>query len=251
MVEKKKNKITLKLEGPKVTASKFVDGVKAFFDLIDEVTEEVTKKKHSVEWIVSVKQGSTLVSASPEVTEENVNYIREIKKTIKSGLEFIEKGINERPPYFSDEALQATKTLASLVDTKKEGIEQVQIILDSAVENLSPCSIEKINDILGDKHEAIGSVEGKVQILYALHGIECAVYDELTHQKVICKIHPEHPDLEEKLIAAFRKRVAVYGLVKYRKDGTPSSILVDDIRVFKPPDQLPTFDQVQGIFKGR
>lgn len=252
MVKKSgRNEITLMLDGPKVTFNKFVDGINAFFRLINDVTEEITQKKHSVEWIASVKSGSNLVIATPEITDENARYIPEIQKTIKDGIEFTEKGANGRPTHFSDEALQATKILAGLVDAKKEDVETVQIFLDSSVENLSTNSVERINDILDGKHEAIGSVEGKVQILDARHGIQCAVYDELTNQKVICKIHPEHTDLEQKLVAAFTKRVAVYGLVKYRKDGTPINILVDEIRVFKSPDQLPPFDKLQGLFKGR
>lgn len=253
MKKSDKNEITLMLDGPKITASKFVAGVNAFFRLINEVTDEVTQKKHAVEWLVSVKPGSDLVIARPEITENNARFIPEIKQTVKSGIEFVETGANERPPCFTDEAMEAIKTLASIVDANKENVEKVQIILDDTVENLSSHSIERINDILDGKHEAIGSVEGKLQILDARYGdkIQCAVYDELTNQKVICKIHPEHPDLEQKLIAAFTKRVAVYGLVKYRKDGTPINILVDEIRVFKSPDQLPPFDKLQGLFKGR
>lgn len=52
-----------------------------------------------------------------------------------------------------------------------------------------------------------------------------------------------------KALEAFDRRVAVYGVVKYRKDGLPSSIYVEDIRIFKNDEELPSLDEVQGIFK--
>jgi hypothetical protein len=53
----------------------------------------------------------------------------------------------------------------------------------------------------------------------------------------------------EKAVKAFRKRVSVIGLVKYRRNGTPLSIDVDDIHVFDPDSELPSVDDVIGIYK--
>jgi hypothetical protein len=48
-------------------------------------------------------------------------------------------------------------------------------------------------------------------------------------------------------MGAFRKRVAVYGLIHYDRKERPRRITVDDIHVFKS-ENLPTVNDIIGLF---
>jgi hypothetical protein len=70
------------------------------------------------------------------------------------------------------------------------------------------------------------------------------VVDPLTERPVRCWVNDE---LFEQAYRAFRKRVAVTGLIHYRKDGQPNSIEVDELVVFPERSALYSAEEIHGI----
>ena len=74
--------------------------------------------------------------------------------------------------------------------------------------------------------------------------VNFVVQDPITHNSIRCDIEEEDV---EKYLAAFRKRVSVYGEIRYRKDGQPVSIAVREFRVLRESHELPRAKDVKGI----
>jgi hypothetical protein len=57
--------LTLEIDGRNVPPGKFLRGVRAFFGVLDEVTNAVCGDSALPEWAVQVKSGSNLVGVRP------------------------------------------------------------------------------------------------------------------------------------------------------------------------------------------
>jgi len=241
----KKNRIVLELEGKKITAERFKLAIKAFFGFIDELANQVTKKRKAIRWIVSVEPGSINLRASPELPKPNPSLLSTLFEIIDNGINIIENK-DERPPYFSDEALTSIKELASVIDIKNRELDHIRIWTNGNKNILSFKTVENINSILKIHREELGSIEGKLQVISERRGFHFIVYDSLKDRPVRCYF--DNKDIE-KILTAFGKRVYVFGLIKYRKEQEPFSIQVKDFRIFPSQDELPTAKDVRGILR--
>ena len=237
--------VVLNLDG-RVSPSEFLRGVKDFFDLIRSVSHAVAGEQGSIEWNISVKGGSNLIiargtpvgSSTPETVIKTVSIIGE-------GVAALESGTQERPRYFSDIALEKAKDIATLRENSR-GLERVEIRANGTRQAISAKSIVSVKEALGKEYTALGSVEGKLQTVTSRQGFKIVVWDSLNDKRVDCLIADE--ELRIKALSAFGKRVAVHGVVKYRK-GRPISIKATRLRVFRPREELPKAADMRGIFR--
>ena len=49
-------------------------------------------------------------------------------------------------------------------------------------------------------------------------------------------------------MSAFRKRVSVYGEIRYGRDGHPLSVKASDLRIMRDPEKLPSIEEITGIY---
>jgi len=236
------NKISLKLDGERITATKFKSGIGAFYSLLDEVSNEVSGKNKPIEWIVSVKEGSiNLISvAEPRTIEPHL--VKNIVATISEGLDSLEN-LSQRPKYFTDQALEYVERLADL-PSKKNGLDKLSIYVDAKEHEITPHAIANINEILEIKSRVIGSVEGRLETITVHNKAKVAIYDFLRNKAITCFI-PE--DMLETAKSALGNRVYVFGLISYGKEGIPRNIKVEEIRIFPDNNELPTANDVCGI----
>jgi hypothetical protein len=87
-------------------------------------------------------------------------------------------------------------------------------------------------------------MEGRLRTVTEAGGVHFVVQDAATHNNVRCFFDLEKAD---EYMMAWRKRVAVYGEIRYRKDGVPVSISVQQFRVLKESSDLPTIKEMRGI----
>ena len=70
------------------------------------------------------------------------------------------------------------------------------------------------------------------------------IYETLSDRGVPCFIEP---DQLADAMQSFRQRVEVYGLIRYRPDGVPVSIKVDEIVRFPAREGVPDFHEVHEV----
>ncbi|MCH8289002.1 MAG: hypothetical protein IID12_07860, partial [Candidatus Marinimicrobia bacterium] len=186
------NIITLELEGDRITADKFKKAVIAFYGLVDEVSSAVTGKKKSVDWIVSVKQGSIILQSEAEPKKE----VEKIVASLGNGLESLEES-QEQPEYFNDRALNHARVLSSVSDPKDSEFSRVKITTNGTPRDVTLHSAANIDSIQGYKTKGLGAVEGKLWTISGYGGLKIVVYEAITNSAAyyrdqIAKEH--HPD---------------------------------------------------------
>lgn len=235
--------LTLDLSGPRITADHFASAVNAFLDLIEQVSKDMAGASNAVVWIISVSEGSALVNAVPEVVQGRTS-VRppHLVEAISRGMKLVELRA-QRPRYFSDSALRIVRDLGKVPDG--QNVEHARIRAATSATEVSERTVGHVDRLLGADVTAYGTIEGQLQTLSERRGAHFAVYDALTDQAIRCSIHRDRlPEAWH----AFGRRVAVSGTIKYRKNGTPVSIEVEEsIFVFPDEDGLPTADDVYGI----
>jgi hypothetical protein len=236
--------LTLEIDGGSVTPEKFLRSVRSFFALLDEITTKVAGKRGGVQWRVLVKEGSNLVGVQPEPGFDRA-IVGQIVTAVSEGIASLETKA-EKPRYFTERAVKSLRELADVVGTSGHDDTVVRIWANKEPIRLTHKSVAHVGDLLASEHEDYGSIEGKLQTVTERGGLQFVVYEPLWDQAIRCRI-PER--LMEQAIANFRNRVEVYGLIRYRKDGKPVSIQVDDIVAFPSREHIPSFREVYGILR--
>jgi hypothetical protein len=234
-------KLTLHIDGRRITADRFRRAVDAFLDVISAVSVAVTGEKHAVEWIISVRDGSIDLGAAAEATKTSAP-VAAVVHAVYTGFKELALKSPQRPDYFNDFALEKARDLGRIQDGK--AISTIQVWRSRNRVTVNQRVIRNVDRILGGSLAEIGTIEGRLRMISDSGGLHVGVWDALTDHSVRCNIPSE---LIEDVMAAFRKRVAVSGTIRYRATGEALSIDVERFEVFPDSDKLPTADSVYGI----
>jgi hypothetical protein len=242
-IKKDGNSITLDFDGPIVTPDTFRRLVSAFVELLTAVTDKAAGSGKRTVWDMNVSTGSRLFIARAVADPLTVATTLRVLTAIPNGLKKLEKGASDAPAHFDQRALRAARDLASIPKQRK--LTYVRFIAEGPAVAVSQRSADTAIKLLG-QHQALGSVEGKLQTLSERGSLQFVVFDDLYENGVNCFIDE---DLMEQVKEAFRKRVAVTGMIQYDQESRPVSIRVDTIKVFKDISELPPIKNLRGIFK--
>jgi hypothetical protein len=241
-----KNKLALKIEGDKISYSKFQIAINSFFRLIDEISANITQKRKPILWDIDVAQGSISLFLCPEAKIEDFPFLPKILTTIEHGINSINER-DERPDNFTDKALEEIRNLAKIIDPpSSRGIRSIRVFVNGNKTDITTKAIGNIDSILQIRREEMGSFEGRLEVISARRGFHFIVYEFVKNRPIICNFKQE---LIEKILSAFGKRVYVFGLVRYRKGGIPYSIQVEKLRILHSKDEFLPSKNVLGILK--
>lgn len=235
------DQIEIRIEGPGLTPEKFLLAAQSFFDLIQGVSENVGAKQ--VRWIAEVDKGSAVIRGRVANPSPESHMAIEL---VSRGIRSLRSGTKAVPNGFTREEVRACQVLADLADGEK--ITSILLQNGGAPEEVSKKIAPIAEAILkGENYTAFGSIEGKIDSLSDKQAFTCSIFDSLLRREVICYFQSEA--VVQQAISGFRKRVLAGGLIRYGKEGHPTSIVVDTIRVFPDESELPTIEEVQAIFK--
>ncbi|MCX6832222.1 MAG: hypothetical protein NT028_08845 [candidate division Zixibacteria bacterium] len=175
------NKLTLKIEGARVSADKFLKAVDGFLGLLRNVSDEVSGRKGAIMWVVDVEPGSVVLNASPYPVSREIKNIAPMMHTIRTGIRSLEKS-DTRPKHFSDAALWHARELASVIADGDKLIDKIVIGGNGSTTKISQHTIANVDGILATARTENGSVEGKVSVLSDRRRFEVQIDDILTGQ---------------------------------------------------------------------
>ena len=241
----KHNRLTLEIDGPQITAEKFEMGIRSFLDLIKEVAKSVSGHSRGIQWLIDIKPGSIKVDFLPKPEKAPPDTVPSIVDTIVSGIASLESR-DIRPPHFSDRALRSAQNLASILDGKEPDLDKVSIWIYERANPVSTNTIAHVDSLLGVYSRDWGSIEGRLSVVSERGGLRFVVYDPVTSKPIRCYFDEDITEIEE-VTGAFQRRVSVSGLIRYRGDGEPISIKVDEFVVFPKSEALPSISDVRGI----
>jgi hypothetical protein len=236
-------KLTLRIEGQRITADRFLKAISSFVALINDVSETVTQERSAFRWLITVESGSAVVHFRPEPNKANPSLVMPSLKAINDGIKTIQKR-PERPRYWSDNALRKVKELSEVLDVATGAIDHVSVKGDHAAIDITRKTSAHVDELIGSEYKSLGTIEGRLRTVTEAGGIHFVIQDAATHNNVRCFFDEERAD---EYIAAWRKRVGVYGEIRYRKDGVPVSISVQKFRVLRESHELPSIKEMRGI----
>ncbi len=213
--------------------------------MIDDVSISAIGKEDKIQWVVDVKPGSANIIATPISNNGSLDIVTIAVNAIESGIVSIEES-SQRPEHFSDSALRKIYELATIADPKDSGLTDVNILFNQNRRLISKHTAANIDKIMGVKYHDYGSVEGKLRVISERKSLRFFVVDDFTGKSILCYFKEENVD---DVLSAFRKRVSVYGLIMYKSHGEPYSLKVEQFRVFKDKEDLPTANDVLEILK--
>lgn len=247
-VRRAEETLTLTLKGDRITVEAFANAVTAFLDLAREVTAEITGSSKDIEWLVAVKPGSAQVSFIAERSKPTTP-VRQVTAAVYSGMKELGQHAKrrqiKRPTHFTDHAVQRVKEIGQLTERKR--VESIRIRRSRNHSAITRETALNASQILEARPTEVGSIEGRMQMMSVRRGMHFAVWDDLHDREVRCFIPASDEALYDQAYQAFRKRVAVFGVVRLTEAGEPTSIQVKDIEVFPEPSELPSAEDVYGI----
>jgi len=236
--------LTLTLDGSEIAAEKFVKSVSEFVAIIRDVTESLSGEKSSIKWIVSVEKGSPKVHFTPRRIKENPAVVKSTIDAVKNGFLEIEQR-SGRPSYWSDASIKSAKEIASVYSPNENALDVIRVCSDGGYATMTKKTSTNVVSLVGNEKRAFGAVEGRLRTVTESGGLHVVVQDALTHNNIRCFIEDTDTD---RFVAAFKKRVSIYGEIRYARDGTQLSIKASDIRVMRESTKLPSIDEMIGIY---
>ncbi len=236
--------LTLEIDGQSITPEKFLRGIRAFFGFLSEVTTIVCEDQEPVEWSVQVKSGSNLVGVHP-VAGYPKKIVQEIIQSVKRGVETLENR-SEEPEHISRKAISYLKELGGIAGVDEDDDTTVRVWIERKPVNVTYKTVAHIAELQKEGYQDHGTVEGKLQTVSERGGFKFVLYEPVWDESIKCYFEDE---LLKDALKCFGKRVQVSGLIKYRKDGSPTSIKVERIEPFPESEDIPDFRSVRGIFR--
>jgi hypothetical protein len=222
--------LTLEL-GDDLSPDLFMSAARAFFGYVEEVGRMVAPQGREPNWLVRVKEGSSLIGLDPApMTDKEI--VQAIYARSASGVRALAEGDVDAAA-LSEGAVRRLKVLADLASSSKAMAMPIRLW------------VEKQPMVLGADKD-YGSVEGRLEAIQDHGGLELRIRDAALRITVKCHV-PE--EMLAEVFGNFRKRVEVAGLVRYRRDGTPVSIEATAIEALPDDKDLPTLQDIRGLLR--
>ena len=126
--------------------------------------------------------------------------------------------------------------------------EKIQLLEEMGINTKVWVNLNTLEDLLGVKYKAIGSIEGKIELIN-IHPKtrKFDIYELRTNKAVRCNF-PSEIEQDVFMAAEKRKRVVIFGVISYNSRGEPISILVKTPIRFLPQEKdLPTAKDLRGM----
>ena len=233
--------ITLELDEDEITVGEFTAALEHFIGLVKEVSKQVAPRRHNP-WLIKLYAGSAGIGLYPRPGVMSQNETAIIRNSVIEGMEQLESGV--RPHVFTDKAIEHAKDISTVFKQRKKPTKVRIWSTNERAHSVKPEIEVTAGKLLEPKYEDIGSVEGRLEVLSGHGKLAVVVYDPIDERAIKCEVTAQQLEASLK---SFLKRVEVFGTVRYRSDGTPVSVRVDNIVPF--PDQTPSLDEMRGILK--
>lgn len=240
---KPNKEITFKINTTKMPADMFVRVVDSFVTMLSEVSKG-TAGPGTVNWNISVDQGSEELIASPEAKDiENKELEQRVVENTFSGIVAIENGDPTRPDCFPEKAYEAYRQISE--DIKKSSF-SAEFYTDADLENsIKVCrELSAIEQEVDSPTKSYGSVTGEIKQISALNDLYFRIEDELTGAHIKCSCSDKSILIDAS--KSFSRRVHVYGIIKRKLDGA-----IDEMQALRidpiDEDKIIPFSKLPGM----
>lgn len=224
-----------------LSPEEFLLAVRNFIGYVAEITAAQAIEGEAVHWTVKVRQGSNLIGVEPDAaaSPSRVGMIyraaRHAPAAIASG-DVASAGVTEK-------AVAHLKALADLAVDRPDvhvalWVQRERVAIGHDIKR-------QIEEDAESEYQDWGALEGRLDAIQDKSGrLKIRVRDLMYRKPVACRV-PE--SLIAKVMAGFRRRVEIEGLVHFRPDGTPLWIDAERIEILPEDSELPDMVTMRGL----
>lgn len=244
-----RNRITLQIIGAdkdngNVRFDDFIKQLGAFKHTLSEIDRVISERTSVYFKVVDLRHNSPAVvvlEAIPLTQRDNNSEI--IVEKFFSSLDEIEKGV--APSGFDFPTYQSFKELTSLLGKR---ITQILVSRNGDAPKSLEYLSRNVDSILGPDEYEMGSVSGLLEQInvHANQNI-FTIYPTSKLPKLRC-VFPK--ELRAEAVRSVDHYVRVYGQMKFKtrlKGAHPYEMLVKEIEIYPPDDELPTLSELLGV----
>jgi hypothetical protein len=235
--------LTLEI-GEDLSPERFMAAIRAFFGYVEEVGRALAPDGGTQDWVVHVKEGSNLIGIDPG-PGAHIVIVNRVYMAVERGIRHLTAGDFDGAEV-PDNALRHLKNLSELTNRTAKKPVNLRLWVQKNPTILGDEISKTIQEDWRSGYRDYGSVEGTLEAIQDRGTLQIRVRDTSMRLSINC-IVPE--ELLDKAFSNFRKRVEVYGLINYRRNGRPVSISADRIETLWDDSALPSLEDVRGILK--
>ncbi len=244
-------RVTVKGNLGEISAQSFITAISNSLIILRDLDRRLSEQRGgSTRWVVTdLATGSASVELTSRQISGKEDFPRIIADRFTNGLKYMQES-HATPAYFTIDNMEIVHKM--LREFVKDGASGVIYSLNDGLVNaeLTTNNEPDIAKLIGTSFKAIGSIEGKVELVSLRRRSKRFGITHIRTQRAIrCNLTN---DLEEDVIRAMqmRRRVVVTGIISYNEKNEPISIQVGQpIRFLKTEDELPTIQQLAGSNK--
>ncbi len=236
-------KLVVKLDGHlgEISATSFVRIIHYSLVILHDLDRRITEDRSgTLKWVLSELGGSQpYVELDShiirnDVSDESLRIVDEFTQ----GIHHIQSE-HKTPAWFSNDNVASVSKMVSTM--ARNGVRKVEYSPASSPTTLTAEDGPELNRLVGAKYHALGSIEGRIEVVsLRRRSRRFNITEERTQRSIRCNLTD---DLEERVFQAMaeRQRVVVSGVIAYNAKNEPISVKVKPpVRFLRQQPNLPT-----------
>ena len=244
----KDDRLTIRVTGKQeaIPFDSFLKIAQSALEVLHGLDAKISRdQKPSVRWQIeriTMSSPLTMVVFGESIdTETDIS--SQVIQDFRTGLESMEAGTYTIPPNFTIGTLESLKDMVSVLE---DGVADVTVMTPNT-EPVKPTqrTAQNVQALIGpDEYVEYTTVEGRLEMLSVHGGRNFNIYDVLHKTRIACHFPST---MIETAKNAFNQRIEVTGKARYKRNGLPFSVQVENIRILKEKHQLPQFKDLEKI----
>ncbi len=234
--------------GDYLFASDLLEAWNNFLRLLSEVDLALSvQSTRTIDWSVSQwsRSSPAMLTLEPVVIDEQLDNRETVIRTAMSGMAAL-KERDERPKYFSDQALTNARGLVSLLGPRVRTVEvftpEDRVICTEAIAS-------NIREILRPGREMMGSTEGVLEAMNSHGKFQFSLYEPVLATRIGCELDKDaEPGLKARIIELYEQRVRVSGVLRTNRHGEVRSVRVRQVTALRKEPRFERVEEIAGIY---
>ncbi len=238
--------------GPMLMAPDFLSSGNNLLRLLGEVDIALSPSlSRTTDWSISElsRRSPAVLVIEPIVREGHLDNRDAIIDTVMKGIATL-KERDIRPRYFSDQALNSTRELVSILGNH---VHSIEVFTPNTRIVCSETIAANVREILHPGREMVGSVEGLLEAMNSHRGFTFALYEPVLASRIDCQLDSSLDidtlgHLKQQVYGLYEHRVRISGTLRTNRKGEVRSAVIREVEALRTGAQFTDARVFSGIF---
>ena len=250
MIHGRRSTIGIRLTeaGDFLIASDLLDAFNNLLRLLSEIDIGLSPQlTRTVDWSVHRIQRSSpaVLELEPIVREDQLDNRDAVIHVAMSGITALNEK-DERPNYFSDQALDSARRLVSVLGPR---VHRIDVFTPDESIVCTEAISANVREILHPWREMVGSVEGVLEAMNSHSGFKFSLYEPVLATRIACELDRDAlPNLKGDVVSLYEQKVRVSGTLKTNRRGEVRSATIQAISPLRSEPRFRSVEDIAGIY---